>query len=170
MANTPGPEYTGINVLPGNVGLQADMVVGGIKAASWTPTGTLNTGGVTSSSPTAGIGYSTGAGSATVTQGTDRSTAVAVTTVVGSITTNSASLAAEASAVFAVTATGLVAATDIVVLCQRSGSNGGNTEIQCYAVAANQFSIRVSNNNASGGTAETGAIIINYAIIKGVAA
>jgi hypothetical protein len=33
-------------------------------------------------------------------------------------------------------------------------------------VAAGSFKLKVANNNASGGTAETGAIIINFAVIK----
>lgn len=139
-----------------------------LDSAAATLTGTLTvTGAMRSSSPTAPIGYATGAGSAKVTQITTRATGVAVTTVTGQIQTDTSSLAAEASAVFVVTATGLIAATDTVVVSQVSGSNGGNTDLTVYAVAADQFSIRVSNNNASGGTAETGAIVMNYAIIKG---
>lgn len=124
---------------------------------------------ILSTSPTAGVGYGTGAGSATVVQATNRTTGVAITTVSGSITTNNASLAAEAAATFVVTATGLIGVNDVVIVNQRSGSNGGNTDLEIVAVAANQFSIAVINNNASGGTAETGAIIINYIILRGVA-
>ena len=54
-----------------------------------------------------------------------------------------------------------------VVVSQRSGSNSGNTEVFVSAVAAGSFQITVADNNASAGTAETGAIIINYAVIKG---
>lgn len=124
-------------------------------------------GGLRSTSPTVPIGYSAGAGAAKVTQLTNRSTGVAVTTVTGQIQTDTTSLAAEASAIFVVTATGLVTATDVVIVSQVSGSNGGNTDLTVYAVAADQFSIRVSNNNAAAGTAETGAIVMNFAIIKG---
>lgn len=125
------------------------------------------TAGMKSTSPTVPIGYGVGAGSAKVTQVTNRATAVAVTTVTGQIQTDTTSLAAEVSAVFAVTATGLVTATDVVVVSQVSGSNGGNTDLTVYAVAADSFSIRVSNNNAAAGAAETGAIIMNYTVIKG---
>jgi hypothetical protein len=57
-----------------------------------------------------------------------------------------------------------------VVLSIRSGSNGGNTAVTVTTVTAGTFTIKVSNNNAAGGTAETGAIIINFAIIKAVSA
>lgn len=138
-----------------------------------TPTGTgirIKDGGLTSSSRTAGagIGYATGAGSA-VTQLTDRTTGVTINAICGAITTNTASLAAEAAAAFTVT-NSAVAAGDVVVVCQKSGSNGGNTDVLVTTVAAGSFVVTVANNNAAAGTAETGAIIINFAVIKAVAA
>lgn len=122
---------------------------------------------------TAGVGYglnadSVGPGGA-VTQATDRTTGVTLNKLCGAITTNNASLAAEAAAEFTVT-NSAVAATDVVILSQKSGSNGGNTDVLVSAVAAGSFNIKVANNNASGGTAETGAIIVNFAVIKAVAA
>ena len=124
--------------------------------------------GITSSSSTAGVGYATGAGS-TVTQATNRTTGVTINTVSGAITTNNASLAAEAAATFTVTNSS-VAIGDTIVVSQRSGSNGGNTNVYVSAVAAGSFAITVANNNAAAGTAETGAIIINFAVIKAVSA
>lgn len=114
------------------------------------------------------IGYNTGAGS-TVTQQTNRTTAVEINTLCGAITTNNASLAAEAAAEFTVT-NSKVAAGDVVVVSQKSGSNGGNTVVFVSTVADGSFKIKVANNNAAAGTAETGAIIINFAVIKAVAA
>lgn len=116
----------------------------------------------------AGIGYATGAGGA-VTQASNRTTGVTLSKYTGQITTNNASLAAEGSADFVVTNT-LVAATDIIALSFASGSNGVGTIAFVIAVAAGSFTIRVHNGNVAAGGAETGAIIINYAIIKGVAA
>lgn len=126
-------------------------------------------GPVLSNAPTGGgIGYATGAGS-TVTQATNRTTGVTINTLSGAITTSSASLAAEAAAVFVVT-NSTVAIGDVPIIAQRSGANGGNTDVYVSAVAAGSFSITVANNNASGGTAETGAIVVNYAIVKAVSA
>lgn len=128
----------------------------------------LVTGGVTSSGPTGkGIGYSTGAGGA-VTQATNRTTGVTLSKLAGQITTNNASLAAETAAAFVVTNTA-VAIGDVPVLAIQSGSNGGNTTVSVTTVTNGSFTITVANQNASGGTAETGAIIINYAVIKSVA-
>ena len=125
-------------------------------------------------SGTGSLGYATAkAGDAAtggaVTQATNRTTGVTLSKLSGAITTNNASLAAEAAAAFTVTNT-LVAIGDVVVVSQRSGSNGGDTDVYVSAVAAGSFQITVANNNAAAGTAETGAIIINYIVIKAVSA
>jgi hypothetical protein len=116
---------------------------------------------------TAGLGYKTGVSvGGTVTQQTNRTTGVTLNKLSGAITTNNASLAAEATADFVVT-NSTVAIGDVVVVSIRSGSNGGGTIVSVAAVAAGSFTIRVHNGNVAGGTAETGAIIINFAVIKG---
>lgn len=130
--------------------------------------GIVTTKGITSSGSSQGIGYATGAGGA-VTQATSRTTGVTLSKTSGQITTNAASLAAETAAEFTVTNTA-VAIGDVVVVSQQSGSNGGNTDVFVSAVAAGSFNIKVANNNGAAGTAETGAIIINFAVIKAVAA
>lgn len=130
------------------------------------------TAGLVCQSPTGdGIGYGTGAGGA-VTQGSGsgRSTAVTLSKLTGQITTDTTSLAAEASAEFTVTNT-QVALGDVIVCSQQSGSSNvagtaGVTQIEIVTVAAGSFIISV--NNQSSTTAETGAIIINFAVIKAV--
>lgn len=113
------------------------------------------------------IGYSRGG--STVTQTTSRATGVTINALSGTITTDTTSLAAEASAVFVVT-NNQVAIGDVVVVSIRSGKVALNTSVQVDAVAAGSFSIAVINNNVAAGTAETGAIIINFAVIKAVSA
>ena len=131
--------------------------------------GVTGLGSIISTAPTGGgIGYGTGAGGA-VTQATSRTTGVTLSRLTGQITTHNASLAAEASADFVVTNTA-VAATDVVCVSIRSGSNGGGTIVTVSAVAAGSFTVRVHNGNVAGGTAETGAIVINFAVLKAVAA
>lgn len=113
------------------------------------------------------FGYATGNGAGgAVTQATNRATGVTLNTLSGQITTNSASLAAEASAVFVVT-NNKVAATDVVLVSIASGTVALNTDVVVSAVAAGSFSLTVINNNVAAGTAETGAIVINFAIIRG---
>lgn len=116
---------------------------------------------------TTGFGFKTGEGvGGTVTQATNRSTGVTLNKLAGQITTDTTSLAAEAQATFTVT-NSKVAANDVVVVSIKSGSNGGNTAVTVKAVAAGSFDLMVSNNNAAAGTAETGAIVISFVVIKG---
>jgi hypothetical protein len=125
------------------------------------------TAGLTSSGATgAGIGYATGAGGA-VTQGTSRSTGVTLSKLTGTITTDTTSLAAGAEAEFTVTNT-TVAATDTVIVSLASGSTGVGTCVPYVsAVGSGSFKITISNQHAS--TAETGACVLNFAVIKAVA-
>jgi len=106
-----------------------------------------------------------GASSGSATQETNRTNGVTVSAMKGTITTHTASLAGLATATFIVTNT-LVAIGDVICLSIRSGSNSGGAAAVVGAVAAGSFSISVQNNNAAAGTAETGAIIINFAVIK----
>lgn len=151
-------------IIGGPLRVLGTLTVDGASA----PSSIAATGAITSSSASAGIGYATGAG-ASVTQGTDRTTGVTVTGTSGLITTHNASLGAELAAEFTVTNTS-VAVGDVVVVAQRSGSNGGNTDVFVSTVAAGSFKIKVANNNAAAGTAETGAILINFAVVKAVSA
>lgn len=102
-----------------------------------------------------------------VTQATNRATGVTINALQGTITTNNASLAAEASAVFVVT-NNTVEIGDVVVCAQQSGAVALNTQIEVSAVAAGSFSLSVINNNVAAGTAETGAILINFIVLKAV--
>lgn len=122
--------------------------------------------GATLTNTGAGVGYSTGAGGA-VTQITNRSTGVTLSKLTGQITTDATSLAAGAEATFTVTNT-LVAATDVVVVCAASGQTADTSVPVVSAVAAGSFKITLTNLHAS--TADTGAMVINFAVIKGVAA
>lgn len=114
------------------------------------------------------FGYGSGAGGA-VTQATNRTTGVTLNTICGTITTNNASLAAEAAASFVVT-NSTVAIGDVVVVSQQSGAVGVLTTVEVIATAAGSFTLAVMNGNPAAGTAETGAILINFAVIKAVSA
>ena len=109
----------------------------------------------------AGLGYGTGSGG-TVTQATSRTTGVTLSKPTGAITMFSAAGSATA-ATFTVTNT-LVAATDTIILNQKSGTN--LYVFLVTAVAAGSFNITFYT---TGGTA-TDAPVINFAIIKGATA
>ena len=113
---------------------------------------------------TTGIGYPSGSGGA-VTQATNKTTGVTLNTPTGVITMDDASLAAAAEATFTVTNSS-VAATDTIVASIASGDTAGQHIVGVTAVASGSFKLTVTNVTAS--TATTAAIVINYAVIKGV--
>lgn len=122
--------------------------------------------GITTSGPTgAGLGYATGAGG-TVAQGTDRTTTVVLSKLSGQITTQATSLAAGAEVSFTVTNT-TVAATDVVVL---NITPGGTGTPFAYVSTVGSGSFQITLTNLHGTTADTSADVINFAVIKAVAA
>ena len=112
------------------------------------------------------FGYAAGAGG-TAAQPTSRTTGVTLNKICGTITTSTASLAVGLSATFVVT-NSTVAVDDVVILSIRSGATNAGTTANITAVAAGSFQITVSNRGD--GTAEVGAIAINFAVITAVAA
>lgn len=131
-----------------------------------TGTSLAMTAGITSSSASAGIGYATGAGSS-VAQATDRTTTVVCNGMSGAITTQATSIAAQTSLAFTVTNSS-VAIGDVIVLSIRSGPTGLKTIATVTTVAAGSFQINLFNGDAA--VADTGAAIINFAVIKAVSA
>lgn len=122
----------------------------------------VSAAGLTSTSATgAGIGYATGAGGA-VTQGTNRTTGVTLNTLAGAITLISAAGSATARS-FTVT-NSTVAATDTIIVNQKSGTD--LYEIFVTAVGAGSFQI---TSFTTGGTT-TEQPVFNFAVIKAVAA
>lgn len=115
---------------------------------------------VTSSSK-AGSGYATGAGSA-VTQTTSRTTGVTINAACGAITLVSAA-GTTTPASFTVTNSS-VAATDVIILNQKSGTD--KQVLLVTAVAAGSFEITAYT---TGGTT-TEQPVINFAVIKAVTA
>lgn len=115
----------------------------------------------------AGGHYGVGNG-AVITQQSNRTTGVVINSMCGTITTNTTSLAAEATAKFTVT-NSAVSIADVIVLSIQSGSNSSGAAVGVSTVANGSFEISVTDNNASAGTAETGAILINFVVIKGAA-
>ncbi len=109
------------------------------------------------------IGYTVGLGGA-VTQGTSKATGVTLSKPCGAITTHNAELAGGAEVSFAVTNT-LVAATDVVVACVKSGAATGTYVASVSAVGAGSFTVTLSNL----GTTASEALVINFAVIKAAA-
>ena len=106
------------------------------------------------------IGYTTGG---TVTQATNKSTAVTLNTESGQITMNNAALADGAEVTFQVN-NDRVAATDVVVVNHGSAGTAGAYIVSANGIAAGSFKITVSN--VSGGSLSE-AIVINFVALKG---
>lgn len=123
------------------------------------------TGAVTSSGATAGVGYATGAGGA-VTQITSSSTAVTLNKVTGQITTVALTTAAAAEERFTVT-NSAVAATDAIVL-GTTYDGAGTPMLSVQKIAAGAFDVVITNVHAA--NALNAAMVINFTVIKGVAA
>ena len=110
----------------------------------------------------AGLGYGTGAGG-TVTQATNKSTAVTLNKPTGQITMNNAALAAGARITFGVN-NSLVGSQDLIIA---NALNNANYRVECQYVVSGLFSIAVTN--MSGGSLSE-ALAIQFAIIKGATA
>jgi hypothetical protein len=134
------------------------LVTPNIGAATGT---SLTATGVIASSGTAGVGYATGAGG-TVTQGTSRTTSVTLNKTTGAITLFSAAGTTTATT-FTVT-NSTVAATDVIILNQKSGTD--LYDLMVTAVAAGSFNITFLT---TGGTT-TEQPVFNFAVIKAVSA
>lgn len=124
------------------------------------------TGGLLSSHPTSGLGYTTGAGGS-VTQATSKATAVTLNKICGKITTDAASLAANAFVSFSLNNT-TIAITDTVEVNLVSGMAGyGTYLVTVEQVGANYAQIGIRNMTA-GALAE--ALVINFTIHKSATA
>lgn len=120
----------------------------------------IASGSFLSTFATGGMGYTTGAGGA-ITQGSSRTTGVTLNTVTGAITLVSAAGSATPAS-FTVTDSA-VAATDVITVNQRSGTD--LYEIFVTAVAAGSF--RITSFTTGGTTTEQP--VFNFAIVKGSA-
>ena len=111
------------------------------------------------------IGYSTGA-QGTVTQTTDKSTAVTLNKSAGRITMNNAALAGGAAISFTLN-NSLISTNDVISVCISSVTTGSSARAYTSYVSnmtAGSASITLRNLSA---TSYSEAVIINFAIIHG---
>lgn len=130
-----------------------------------TATSVTSTGAILQTGAAATSGYGTGAGGA-VTQITSASTGVTLSKPTGQITTVALTTAAAAEERFTVTNT-LVAATDVIALAT-TYNGAGTPMLGVVNVAAGAFDIVITNVHAA--NALNALMVINFVVIKGVAA
>jgi hypothetical protein len=131
----------------------------GIWGGAWLNNGFIKSSGL------GGVGYATGAGG-TVTQGTNKATAVILDKPCGTITMHGAALNAGVIVSFTLT-NSCIAAGDVVIIQHESGGTLG-----AYTVAANTTaagSCVITFRNATAGNL-TETPVLRYAIIKATAA
>jgi hypothetical protein len=162
--NRAGDTMTGhLNVLAGATGTQAPRASEVVSIFGDTMSGSLTvTGNIYSNSPTSLIGYNTGAGG-TITQLTNKATAVTLDRPTGQITMNAAALNANTTVSFTLT-NSTISAGDILILNHISGGTAGSYLLNAQS-AAGSASINVRNITA-GSLSE--AIVIAFAVIKAV--
>ena len=97
-----------------------------------------------------------------VTQATNKGTAVTLNKVAGVVTMNNAALAAAAEVSFTITNSECTA-SDVVIVNHASAGTAGSYLVQANTIAAGSFKVTVSN--VSGGSLSE-AIVLNYQIIK----
>lgn len=105
-------------------------------------------------------------GGTAVTQITSITTGVTCNALTGVITTVSQTVAAGAEADIVVT-NSQVAATDIVVACIKTHTSAGTFAVTVAAVAAGQFTLRLTNLHAA--NAGDNVLVINFFVIKATA-
>lgn len=138
----------------GNIISSAGQVISGV--------GVFSNGPITSSGPTAAIGYSTLTGGTAVQGGALKTQGVTLNAPTGQITTNAGNIGANASVVFTLTNSSILA-NDVLIINHVSGGTLGAYDIDAEAFAAGSCGIRIANRTA-GGLAE--AIVIRFAIIR----
>lgn len=124
---------------------------------------TLSALGFLATSPTVGVGYTTGAGG-TVTQLTSKSTGVTLNTTTGQVVMNGAALAGATSVTFTLTNSS-IGAYDVPVVAIASGATANDYLVSVGAVAAGSCAIALYNSTAS--TSRSDTVVLNFAIIKG---
>jgi len=112
------------------------------------------------------IGYSTAA-QGTVTQATDKSTAVTLNKSAGRITMNAAALAGGAVASFTLN-NSLISANDTIIVCISSTTTGSTAgAYTTYISNLTTGSALITLRNLTASTSYSEAVIINFAIIHG---
>ena len=102
-------------------------------------------------------------GQTAVTQATSITTGVTCNALTGVITTVSQTVAAGAEADFVVTNSS-VAATDVISVCIKTHTSAGTFMATVAAVAAGQFTIRLTNLHAS--AAGDNVLVLNFIVHK----
>ena len=167
---TPGA-FTGLSAAAVRVANNSTAMTGtkygifvGAPSGATTNHAILSQGNIVSDSPTAGIGYVTGAGGAQ-TQATNKQTTVVSNTITTAITMNAENLGLSATTSFTFT-NSTIAATDTVLVTHQSAGTGGAYTFAAFPGAGS--AVIYVRNVTLGNLSE--AIVIRVTVIKSVSA
>jgi hypothetical protein len=146
--------------------LAADLTIG-LTAATGNLILNRNVNAVKNVLVTGNIRYDQTQNNATVTQQTNKSTAVTCNGRTGQITTNGAQLAKGASAKFTVNNSYITSAKDVVIVNVASGATVAYNVTVNAISAAGSFDITVANSDSTpSGANASDTLVINFAVIK----
>jgi hypothetical protein len=151
------PKGTGEVNIP-KVGIDGGTIDGAVIGGATPAAGTFTTLNATTS-----IGYPTGTGG-TVTQATNKSTAVTLDKISGQITMDAATLNRNTGVSFTLD-NSFIAATDVVIVNIASGATADSYTATIDAVAAGSCLIHLHNHRT--GTDLSEAVVLNFVVIKG---
>ena len=125
---------------------------------------------IKTNSATGGIGYDTGAGgSITQGSGSGKATAVTLNKMSGQITMNNAALNAGAAVTFTLNNTN-IAATDVILVNIASGGSTNSYQTGVTAIGTSGGNCNIQLRNITSATNLSEALVLNFAVIKAVAA
>jgi hypothetical protein len=169
---TVSGNLTATNVIANTVGTLTGNVNGTIMTAyqpNITSVGTLanltvdGAGGGSGLTVQGNLRYDIAYGNGTVTQLTDKSTAVTCNGRTGQITTAASSIAKGTAVTFTVNNSYVTAVTDLPIVAFQGGASTNSYAVSVTRVQVGSFNITISNN----GTGPlTDTIIINFAVMK----
>lgn len=135
---------------------------GSIAVPVWTLLSS-SVGALLSASPTAGVGYTTGAGGTVTQTGASKGSQVTLNKVAGQITIASAALATNPVAGFTLVNTAILA-TDTINLSIATGATVNAYRTMVDTVIAGSAHISISNIS---GLSLSETLVMNYAIVRG---
>lgn len=132
-----------------------------------TPSSVACAGVVTSSSPSAGVGYASGAGgtAAQTGGGSNKTTGVTLNTITGLVTMQNTALAA-ATIVSHTLTNSRILATDLIEVRHVSGGTNGAYTINAFPNAGGGSAVIALRNNTAGSLSE--AVVYRFALIRSV--
>ena len=172
QVSATGNITTGANAIVAGYETVTGNITGGnvLTGGQVTATGNITGGNLVATNNlvvTGNIRYDQASNNATVTQLTNKATAVTCNGRTGQITTNNANLNKGAAVTFTVNNSFITSAKDVVILSLASGATVGYTLSVNAVNASGSFVITINNSDSTpSGSNAADTLVINFAVIK----